>query len=136
MHIHPESTEPLLLAIGFLERESDVPHLSQSDSWHWYWPFGKKKNIQKNETKSFSLKYPEQLPVDGELPDELILGGVETLAGALLMILPMGPVQVVGGILVGDGLRRVFDGTKELSVENKTIHSGAQDRGMGRQFAD
>jgi hypothetical protein len=45
----------------------------------------------------------------GQLQDNLAVGGVEILGGALLLILGtiFSPAAVIGGILIGDGIHRV-----------------------------
>lgn len=64
----------------------------------------KRKNNRKNE--------------DAEIPGSMTLGGVEILTGALIWILPFPAAKQLGGIMIGDGVRRTFNGIEEID-ENK-----------------
>ena len=55
-----------------------------------------------------------------ELPGSMILGGVEILSGALLWILPFPGAKQAAGLLLGDGIRRTFNGLEELDKQNSS----------------
>ncbi len=64
-------------------------------------------------------KKKDKLYLEAEVPGSLILGGVEVVGGALVWILPIPGAKQLGGIMIGDGLRRTFNGLEELDEENK-----------------
>jgi hypothetical protein len=52
-----------------------------------------------------------------EYPTTMIVGGVEVFAGVLLHLIPY--CSSVGKVLVGDGMRRIFNGVEEKDQEIK-----------------
>jgi|GEM_PF-2541155 len=50
-----------------------------------------------------------------DYPTTMIVGGVEVFAGALLHLVPY--CSTVGKFMIGDGLRRIFDGVEEKDQE-------------------
>lgn len=57
--------------------------------------------------------------VEVEVPGSMILGGVEILGGVLVWILPFPGAKELGVIMIGDGIRRTFNGVEEADKENK-----------------
>ncbi len=57
--------------------------------------------------------------MEKDLPSNCYIGGCEMLAGALIFILPIPEAQWLGGIMVGDGVRRVVDGVQQLEDERR-----------------
>lgn len=54
---------------------------------------------------------------DIKIPDKMVLGLCECLAGVLLVVAPIPGSTVVGATLIGDGIRRVImDPKKWTSV--------------------
>ena len=49
----------------------------------------------------------------------MIIGGVEILVGALIWIIPAPGTKQLGAILVGDGIRRTFNGLEEVDKQNQ-----------------
>lgn len=64
-------------------------------------------------------KKKKKIPPAAEVPGSMILGGVEVLVGSLVWVLPFPGTKQVGGIIIGDGLRRTFNGLEELDQENQ-----------------
>lgn len=95
-----------------------------------YWLISKiNKNINTKEHKDSQLKIDPSvacqanptLPtlMDKELPGNCYLGGCELLAGALIVILPIPGAAWLGGVMIGDGFRRIADGVIQLSDERR-----------------
>lgn len=61
---------------------------------------------------------PKKIEDDGT-PAGVAIGLVEIFAGALACILPFPGARVVGGILIGDGARRVADEGEKLDQKNR-----------------
>ncbi len=57
--------------------------------------------------------------LETEIPGSMVLGGVEILGGALIWILPFPGAKQLGGIMIGDGIRRTFNGLEEMDKDNK-----------------
>lgn len=76
----------------------------------------KNKKAKKNPEASSSANH-------GDLPGSVYVGGVETLAGALIFTLGLiyPPAYGVGSALMVDGTRRVFNGLEQVDEENKKI---------------
>lgn len=62
-----------------------------------------------------------------DLPTDLVVGGVEMLAGALICILPIPGARWLGGTLIADGLHRAFNGITEMDEQNKKAFLGTVD---------
>lgn len=97
-------------------------NISYSGMWSWFGWNDSKKNVSQEIGKSVPYDY-YLCALNYEYPDELIIGGIELLAGSLLVILPFPLTQAIGGIMLTDGSRRVFDGVKEVSQYNKIQQS-------------
>jgi hypothetical protein len=89
--------------------------------WEWKW-FGINKNRNKYRAAFLrsEMNYPGPIPVDDKnIPDDLILCGVEAMVATLLFLIPTGYTQAAALILVGDIVFRLGDGLKELSARNR-----------------
>jgi hypothetical protein len=92
-----------------------------------YWFISKiNKETNRKEHKDVQLKLDSFVAcqanstlMDTELPGNCYLGGCELLAGALIFILPIPGAAWLGGIMIGDGFRRVADGVIQLSDERR-----------------
>jgi hypothetical protein len=98
----------------------NVEYLRISWPWQWNW-FGLNEKSHKNSkpspAKSFTASPLLQAAgTDKELPGTMYVGGVEALAGALVFTLGLvfPPAYGVGGALMIDGARRVFNGLEEM----------------------
>lgn len=97
----------------------------QNASIHLYWPwewswFGLNKNNKSNQPKCHLQRSKiDSLSLNDELPGNCYIGGCELLAGALIAILPIPGAKFLGGVMVGDGIRRIFDGTLDLDNMRK-----------------
>lgn len=65
-------------------------------------------------------KKKDKIGLEAEVPGSMVLGGVEILGGVLICILPFPGAKRVGGMMIGDGIRRTFNGLEEIDKENKT----------------
>ena len=90
-----------------------------------WWLFHKSSKKHKKESKHIEFHVAQTTSPEFEIPDGAIIGGVEVLGGALLLIIaPVCPV-VVGAIASGailDGLRRVCNAAEanpQLKEKNK-----------------
>ena len=54
--------------------------------------------------------------IDKEIPGGIIIGGIETICGALLWITPF---RAVGAGMMVDGVRRMLNATEEESKKNE-----------------
>ncbi len=94
--------------------------------WEWNW-FGLFKNQNKAPFKKTTINYNSHFqPLvyakeEPELPANIYIGAVELLAGALCMIVGtvIPPFYGAGGFLMGDGIRRIADGTVQLGEERR-----------------
>lgn len=111
-----------------------IPHLPQSTveslclsvywPWEWKW-FG--LNIKRHKKRNSASCIPGGVPLlksklpetEKELPGSCYMGGCEMLAGSLIFILPIPGAQWLGGLMVGDGVRRVIDGVIQLGDERR-----------------
>ncbi|MEX0961501.1 MAG: hypothetical protein WDZ28_01425 [Simkaniaceae bacterium] len=57
--------------------------------------------------------------VEAEIPGSMVVGGVEILGGALVWILPFPGTKQLASFMIGDGIRRTFDGLEKMDEENK-----------------
>ncbi len=88
--------------------------------WEWNW-FGLNKNHKnkyQHATKHTRNVNPSNLIAE-DLPSNCYIGGCEMLAGALIFILPIPGAPWLGGLVVGDGARRVVDGVQQLGDERR-----------------
>lgn len=69
-------------------------------------------------------KKKNKVETNVEIPGSMILGAVEILGGALVWIIPFPAAKVAGGAMIGDGIRRTFNGLEELDKENKQQPNG------------
>ncbi|MBI5274532.1 MAG: hypothetical protein HY860_05715 [Chlamydiales bacterium] len=49
----------------------------------------------------------------------MIIESIEVFAGALVWVLPFSGAKQLGGIIIGDGLRRAFNGLEEIDKEKQ-----------------
>ncbi len=78
-----------------------------------------------NLNQEFNVSYG--LCCNGSIDNELegsnlvnaYIGGVEMLAGALLMIIPFGPTRIAALLLLEDGFSRVLDDVVEKAKQNE-----------------
>jgi len=56
-----------------------------------------------------------------KIPDSAVIEGLEILVGALVWILPIPGTKQLGGFMIGDGIRRVFDSVEEQSKKIRKI---------------
>lgn len=49
----------------------------------------------------------------------LPIGWVEVFSGALAMIVPIPGFRVAGGVLIGDGIRRIADAGERMDQQNR-----------------
>lgn len=121
--VSPEIANSLLAVTQVLEKEDPLlnsPH-EEMNGWHiyppweWNW-FGLNEKDKKKSHKSVpngNIQFSQNGVPKNELPDELIIGAVETFAGLLLCIIPHPLTWGIGGAMVVDGVRRALDGSKE-----------------------
>lgn len=89
-------------------------------TWEQNW-FGLNKNHKnkiQHADKHTCHANPSNL-MEKDLPSNCYIGGCEMLAGALIFILPIPGAQWLGGLMVGDGVRRVIDGVQQLGDEQR-----------------
>lgn len=120
--IQPELQGTLLLILDSLESNTPIVFYSNENEPNGlYWPnkwkwFGLNKNDKKKELIAMSSQSPA---VNTELPGNCYAGACELLSGSLIVILPIPGARWLGGILIGDGIRRVTDGLIQLSDERR-----------------
>jgi len=79
----------------------------------------------KRESKPHEVYTHKMTCTSVQVPDQLALGLSESLAGALLCIIPHPVATGIGWILIADGIRRTFNGTEEqskLNMENRPVN--------------
>ena len=54
-----------------------------------------------------------------DIPGSVVIGGIEILVGALVWIIPAPGTKQLGAVLVGDGIRRTFNGLEEVDKQNQ-----------------
>jgi hypothetical protein len=103
---------------------SNVGNVAMSLYWPWQWNwFGMNKKHKSNNSHFCLSRHAYNTTgstlMDEELPGNCYLGGCELLAGALVFILPIPGAAWLGGVMMGDGIRRVADGIVQLSDERR-----------------
>jgi len=81
----------------------------------------KSSNIYQSKRIVLTIKIPQRdEPFSEEdIPDEMVIGMVETFGGALLCIIPHPVSFTIGTAMVGDGVRRVLDSLDSNDQETK-----------------
>ena len=131
LEIPIESKELLLKTIDLIANSNSTPSqiqdfekVAEFHRLHFYWPwewkwFGwNQKHKHGNEDRQ-ALNIPMASLMKEEVPGNCIFGGIEFLAGVVVVLLPFPGAQWLGGVMMGDGVRRVVDGAVQLSDERR-----------------
>ena len=109
------NSRPTQIQKDRLEQLKKMPALY----WPWEWKWFRLNKKMHRHNRQYSLSKENSPLMDTELPANCYLGGCELLAGALAFLVPIPGAAWLGGIMIGDGVRRVFDGIVQLSDERR-----------------
>lgn len=103
-----------------LARKSSFPiaHIYWPWEWNWFGLNKKHKTKYLHENKCAYNANPSN-STETDLPSNCYIGGCEILTGSLVLLLPIPGAQWLGGVMVADGVRRVFDGVQQLGDERR-----------------
>ena len=80
---------------------------------------------EKNQSNKIIKCNQENIPLDfeTEVPGSMVLGGIEIIGGVFVCILPVPAAKQIGSMMIGDGIRRTFNGLEEVDKINKNNQS-------------